>query len=283
MSEEGRPHDSMSAGVTQANEGIDGISLEHPRPDLRAEAGVRAFVVLARDLPTEPSCRRISTRPRTNSSTSSRAASTCCSTARSLRRAGRPDPPAEGHPARHLQQDRAHDQMPVLGVADAPALRSVLGAPQSRADGQSRRCRRDLGRARGRFPAAAGGLTMTDPQHHSAPSIEESGHEGHHRRRRHRRADHGADAARRGIKDRGLRAVDREVREVGVGINTLPHAIRELAELGLLPALDAVGVRTRELHLPQPPGPGGLARTARHPCRPSRAAILDPSRPSAEA
>ena len=38
-----------------------------------------------------------------------------------------------------------------------------------------------------------------------------------------------------------------EVRELGVGINTLPHAIAELAELGLLPALDAVGVRTREL------------------------------------
>jgi len=39
----------------------------------------------------------------------------------------------------------------------------------------------------------------------------------------------------------------REVREVGVGINVLPHAIKELAELGLLPALDAVGVRTRKL------------------------------------
>ena len=38
-----------------------------------------------------------------------------------------------------------------------------------------------------------------------------------------------------------------EVRELGVGINTLPHAIRELAALGLLPALDAVGVRTHEL------------------------------------
>ena len=38
-----------------------------------------------------------------------------------------------------------------------------------------------------------------------------------------------------------------EVREVGVGINTLPHAIHELAELDLLPALDAVGIRTNEL------------------------------------
>src|SRR5262249_50774170 len=37
------------------------------------------------------------------------------------------------------------------------------------------------------------------------------------------------------------------VRELGVGINTLPHAIRELAELGLLERLDAVGIRTPEL------------------------------------
>lgn len=34
---------------------------------------------------------------------------------------------------------------------------------------------------------------------------------------------------------------------VGAGINVLPHAIRELAELDLLPALDAVGIRTTEL------------------------------------
>ena len=38
-----------------------------------------------------------------------------------------------------------------------------------------------------------------------------------------------------------------EIRELGVGINVLPHAITELAELGLLPRLDAVAVRTREL------------------------------------
>ncbi len=39
----------------------------------------------------------------------------------------------------------------------------------------------------------------------------------------------------------------RSIRELGVGINTLPHAIKELAELGLLDALDAVGIRTYEL------------------------------------
>ncbi|HKT00728.1 MAG TPA: flavin-dependent oxidoreductase [Rugosimonospora sp.] len=39
----------------------------------------------------------------------------------------------------------------------------------------------------------------------------------------------------------------REIREPGVGINVLPHATKELAGLGLLDALDAVGVRTHEL------------------------------------
>ncbi|MFC7540214.1 FAD-dependent monooxygenase [Siccirubricoccus deserti] len=39
----------------------------------------------------------------------------------------------------------------------------------------------------------------------------------------------------------------REVRALGVGINALPHAVAELAALGLLPALDAVAIRTRTL------------------------------------
>jgi 5-methylphenazine-1-carboxylate 1-monooxygenase len=50
---------------------------------------------------------------------------------------------------------------------------------------------------------------------------------------------------------RGIEAVvyeqASEVREVGVGINTLPHAIKELAALGLLPRLDEIAVRTQEL------------------------------------
>jgi 2-polyprenyl-6-methoxyphenol hydroxylase-like FAD-dependent oxidoreductase len=37
------------------------------------------------------------------------------------------------------------------------------------------------------------------------------------------------------------------IRELGVGINTLPHAIKELEELGLLERLDAVAIRTYEL------------------------------------
>jgi 5-methylphenazine-1-carboxylate 1-monooxygenase len=39
----------------------------------------------------------------------------------------------------------------------------------------------------------------------------------------------------------------REIRELGVGINMLPHAVKELAALGLLEALDGVGIRTAEL------------------------------------
>ena len=39
----------------------------------------------------------------------------------------------------------------------------------------------------------------------------------------------------------------RTIRELGVGINTLPHAIKELAALGLLDELDRIGIRTHEL------------------------------------
>ena len=38
-----------------------------------------------------------------------------------------------------------------------------------------------------------------------------------------------------------------ELRELGVGINVQPHAIKVLAALGLLPDLDESGIRTREL------------------------------------
>ena len=38
-----------------------------------------------------------------------------------------------------------------------------------------------------------------------------------------------------------------ELRPLGVGINLLPHAVRELDELGLLAELDRIGVRTAEL------------------------------------
>src|SRR5215471_9792038 len=38
-----------------------------------------------------------------------------------------------------------------------------------------------------------------------------------------------------------------ELKPLGVGINVLPHAVRELIELGLMDRLDKSGVRTREL------------------------------------
>jgi 2-polyprenyl-6-methoxyphenol hydroxylase-like FAD-dependent oxidoreductase len=38
-----------------------------------------------------------------------------------------------------------------------------------------------------------------------------------------------------------------ELKPLGVGINVLPHAVRELIDLGLLDALDEAGVRTKEL------------------------------------
>jgi 2-polyprenyl-6-methoxyphenol hydroxylase-like FAD-dependent oxidoreductase len=38
-----------------------------------------------------------------------------------------------------------------------------------------------------------------------------------------------------------------EVKPLGVGINALPHSIRELAGLGLLPQLDKIAIRTRQL------------------------------------
>ena len=37
------------------------------------------------------------------------------------------------------------------------------------------------------------------------------------------------------------------LKPLGVGINVLPHAVRELIDLGLLDKLDAIGVRTKEL------------------------------------
>ena len=53
------------------------------------------------------------------------------------------------------------------------------------------------------------------------------------------------------LHQRGIKAQVFEqathIREVGVGINTLPHSIAELAHLGLLDKLDEVGLRTREL------------------------------------
>jgi 2-polyprenyl-6-methoxyphenol hydroxylase-like FAD-dependent oxidoreductase/quercetin dioxygenase-like cupin family protein len=61
----------------------------------------------------------------------------------------------------------------------------------------------------------------------------------------------GGLAAALALHDRGVpcRVYEQspEIRELGVGINTLPHAIGQLSELGLLDRLDEVGLRTHEL------------------------------------
>jgi 5-methylphenazine-1-carboxylate 1-monooxygenase len=51
---------------------------------------------------------------------------------------------------------------------------------------------------------------------------------------------------RRGIEVEVFEQAD-GIRELGVGINLLPHAVKELSELGLLERLDMTGVRTKEL------------------------------------
>lgn len=50
-----------------------------------------------------------------------------------------------------------------------------------------------------------------------------------------------------GITDVDVYEASAEPRELGVGINVLPHAARELTELGLADEIDAIGVRTGEL------------------------------------
>jgi hypothetical protein len=71
------------------------------------------------------------------------------------------------------------------------------------------------------------------------------------------------------------------VRELGVGINTLPHAIKELAQLGLLSKLDQVGIRTHELFYMNRIGQEIWREPRGTRCRFRISAILDPSRPFA--
>ncbi|HEY4373901.1 MAG TPA: flavin-dependent oxidoreductase [Burkholderiales bacterium] len=49
-----------------------------------------------------------------------------------------------------------------------------------------------------------------------------------------------------GIACRVYEAVS-EIRPLGVGINLLPHSVRELTDLGLLPKLESMGIRTQEV------------------------------------
>jgi 2-polyprenyl-6-methoxyphenol hydroxylase-like FAD-dependent oxidoreductase len=63
----------------------------------------------------------------------------------------------------------------------------------------------------------------------------------------------------------------REIRDIGVGLNLPPHAVRELSELGLGAALHQIGVLTRELAYYDPAGrliwaePRGLVAGYRWP------------------
>ncbi|MGW0811251.1 flavin-dependent oxidoreductase [Nonomuraea sp. NPDC002799] len=50
-----------------------------------------------------------------------------------------------------------------------------------------------------------------------------------------------------GFEDVTVHEAAREIRPLGVGINLLPHAVRELTELGLAPDLERIGVATAEL------------------------------------
>ena len=51
---------------------------------------------------------------------------------------------------------------------------------------------------------------------------------------------------KRGIEAEVFESVE-TIRALGVGINLLPHASRELAELGLLPTLSEIGIQTSQL------------------------------------
>jgi 2-polyprenyl-6-methoxyphenol hydroxylase-like FAD-dependent oxidoreductase len=53
------------------------------------------------------------------------------------------------------------------------------------------------------------------------------------------------------------------IRELGVGINALPHAVAELSALGLLEPLDEVAIRTGELIYATRGHPARGARTNR--------------------
>src|SRR5262245_47191015 len=50
-----------------------------------------------------------------------------------------------------------------------------------------------------------------------------------------------------GIRDVRVYESSPDIRELGVGVNIQPHAVRELAELGLLDALDAAAIPTAEM------------------------------------
>ena len=98
-----------------------------------------------------------------------------------------------------------------------------------------------------------------------------------HRRRRHRRPDARARLHRAGIACRVYEAAP-EIKPLGVGINLLPHATRELARLGLEATLARVARHHARSGLLQPLRPAHLSRAAGPLRRLRLAAVLDPPR-----
>ena len=72
-----------------------------------------------------------------------------------------------------------------------------------------------------------------------------------------------------------------ELRPLGVGINVLPHAVRELIELGLHDRLDAARRPHQGARVFLQARQADLERAARHRGRLQMAAVLDPSRHAA--
>ena len=119
------------AGITRANEGMQGISWNILGQTYVPKTRHRAFLLMACDLPARHF------RAAAYSSRSGRVSLHPGRQARLLPRwrrdagiAGRSGAAADGQAARHLQQVRPHREDAVLGLADPPALRSVLGHSQ---------------------------------------------------------------------------------------------------------------------------------------------------------
>ena len=85
-----------------------------------------------------------------------------------------------------------------------------------------------------------------------------------------------------GVPCRVFESVER-IEPLGVGINTLPHAVRELTELGLADRLAATAIETAEQAYFSKHGKPHLVGAARSRRRLQLAAILHPSRHAADA
>ena len=145
------------AGITRANEGIQGISWNILGQTYVPKTRHRAFLLMACDVPARDlRAAAYPSRPGRISLHPGGPARLLPRRRRDAGHAGRSGAAADGQAARHLQQVRPHREDAVLGVADAAALRPVLGDPQhegadaGRRGGAGRRAQHPL-------PAAASG------------------------------------------------------------------------------------------------------------------------------